>query len=358
MRLQASLLFLALMGLPSASRADSISDFIEQGHYKQAEAALRPQLEQNPNDPFANYLMSKLDIAYNRFDEALACAEKAVAADGNRVEYHAQLAEALGAKTGDPKVGMFQKLSFAKRLRQEAELTLKLDPKNKDANSDLLDFYLDAPGIAGGSKEKAKELATHVTQLDAAQGYLLQVQFARHEKRTAEIEQLYKQALQAAPSNYNAQVGLAGFYLDPERPQFPQAEEHARLALKIDPRRTAAFVVLATAAAKQGHWGDLDQLLADSGKNIPDDFGPYYQAGKAILLSGDGSQLARAESCFRKYLTQPPEGNSPDLAAAHWRLGLVLEKENRKDDARKELQTAVGLNPNFKEAQKDLKRLK
>jgi hypothetical protein len=51
MRLQASLLFLALMGLPSASRADSISDLIEQGHYKRAEAALRPQLEQNPNIP-------------------------------------------------------------------------------------------------------------------------------------------------------------------------------------------------------------------------------------------------------------------------------------------------------------------
>lgn len=85
---------------------------------------------------------------------------------------------------------------------------------------------------------------------------------------------------------------------------------------------------------------------------------PTIKPVKLFFFSGDGSQLARAESCFRKYVTQPPEGKSPDLAAAHWRLGLVLEKENRKDDARKELQTAVGLDPNFREAQKDLKRLK
>lgn len=86
--------------------------------------------------------------------------------------------------------------------------------------------------------------------------------------------------------------------------------------------------------------------------------GAIYFAASCYVFSGDGSQLTRAESCFRKYLTQPPEGNSPDLAAAHWRLGLVLEKENRKENARKQLQTAVGLDPNFKEAQKDLKRLK
>ena len=45
------------------------------------------------------------------------------------------------------------------------------------------------------------------------------------------------------------------------------------------------------------------------------------------------------------YLTQPPEVSSFDLAATHWRLGLVLEEENRKDDARRELQTAASLDP-------------
>jgi len=56
-----------------------------------------------------------------------------------------------------------------------------------------------------------------------------------------------------------------------------------------------------------------------------------------------------------KYLTQQePEGNTPPLAVAHWRLGLALEKQGKKQ----ELQIAVQMKPDLKEAQKDLKRLK
>ena len=91
MRSRISLLSLALIVLAPSPRADSLSDLLEQGHYKRAEAALRPQLQQNPNDPLANCLMSKVDIAFNRFDEAISHAEKAVSGDGNRVEYHAIL---------------------------------------------------------------------------------------------------------------------------------------------------------------------------------------------------------------------------------------------------------------------------
>ncbi len=45
-------------------------------------------------------------------------------------------------------------------------------------------------------------------------------------------------------------------------------------------------------------------------------------------------------------------------ADAHWRLGLVLEKESRKSEAVTEIQVAVNMKPDFPEAKKDLKRLK
>lgn len=360
MRLPTRLLFVPVIVLTfvKVTRPDSLSNLIEQGHYKRAESALRSLLQQNPGDPAANYLMSKVHIAFRRYDEAISCAEKAVSADSNRPEYHAQLAEALGSKTGDPKAGMFQKLSLAKRMRQEAELTLKSDPKNSDANSDLLDFFLDAPGMAGGSKDKARELAAHVTQIDPAQGYLLQIHFARHEKQPGEIEHLYQQAVQAAPNDYAAHIGLANFYLNQEKPRLLEAEQFARESLKIDPQRTAAYVVLAASAAKQGHLPELERVLGESEKAIPDDFSPHYQAAKVMFLGSDSSLLSRAESYFRKYLTEEPEAGSPPLSAAHWRLGLVLEKEGRKSDARTELETAVKLQPDFKDAQQDLKRLK
>jgi hypothetical protein len=53
-----------------------------------------------------------------------------------------------------------------------------------------------------------------------------------------------------------------------------------------------------------------------------------------------------------------PEAGEPPLAAAHWRLGQVLEKEGKKTDAIVEMEEAVRLQPDLKEAKEDLKRLK
>jgi hypothetical protein len=89
---------------------------------------------------------------------------------------------------------------------------------------------------------------------------------------------------------------------------------------------------------------------------VPDNFNTYYQAGR--VLQSRGVDLGRAERYFRKYLSQPPEGQMPAHAAAHWRLGLTLEKAGRKADALAAMQESVRQNPNFEQAQKDLKRLR
>jgi tetratricopeptide (TPR) repeat protein len=352
------LLTCALSATCASAATDLMFDLVDKGHYKRAEVLLRSQLERNTEDPLANCLMSKVDVGFGRYDEAISHAEKAVAADGNSGKYHAQLADALVSKLSSSSAGIFQKLSVARRFKKESDIALKLDPKNEDANQDLLEFDLEAPGIAGGGKDKARELADRVTKIDAKLGYYLQAQIAQHEKHSEEAVRFLKQILQTDPNHYNANVEVANLFLNQTPPNFVQAEEQARQALKIDPQRAAAYGVLAVLAARQAHWKDLDQFLSDSEKNVPDDFNPFYQAGKSLLLAGDASQLLRAESYFRRYLEQQPEAGTPNLAAAHWRLGLVLEKEGRKEDARAELQTAITLDPNLKEAQQDLKRLK
>jgi hypothetical protein len=53
-----------------------------------------------------------------------------------------------------------------------------------------------------------------------------------------------------------------------------------------------------------------------------------------------------------------PEGGEPHHAAAHWRLGLVLEKEGKKAEAIGEMEEALRAEPDFKEAKGDLKRLR
>jgi Tfp pilus assembly protein PilF len=347
----------ALLCFPLYAADDAPSDLIEAGHYKRARVVLAERLKTNPNDAAGYSQMSKVSEAFARWDDAIMQAEKAVSLDHKNAVFQAALADAVGSKLASAQLGTFEKLSLARRFRKEAELALHLDPNNVDANEDLMEFHLDAPGLVGGDKQKAAELADHMVKVNPVRGYLMKFEFASHEKHSAELEPLLQQAIQADPKNYFAHLQAANFYLSKGGSALKQAEEQARQGVQLYPDRAGAYIVLATVAVQQGRWKDLEAQLSDAQKAVPDDLAPFYQAAKAIFVSNQAAELPRAEKYLRTYLAQPPEGTEPSLAAAHWRLGLVLEKEGRKDQARQELQQAVSLDAGFEPARKDLKRL-
>jgi tetratricopeptide (TPR) repeat protein len=119
-------------------------------------------------------------------------------------------------------------------------------------------------------------------------------------------------------------------------------------------------MTLARLYAGQKRWKELDSILIESENKVADNLAPYFAAGHVLLVQGPvgGQDLARAERYFRKYLTQVPEAEMPTSAEAHWKLGLVLEKEGRKSEAASEVEAALGLNPNLEKAKVDLKRIK
>lgn len=149
---------------------------------------------------------------------------------------------------------------------------------------------------------------------------------------------------------------MLNVYLSPKTSKPEAAEQQARALLALDPHRADGYSGLALVYASADRLADLDALLADAEKAIPDNFGAFYQAGRVLLTQG--KELPRAERYLRKYLTQEPEAGTPGLAQAHWRLGQVLEKEGRKAEAVSELEQAVKLKPDLDEAKKDLKRLR
>ena len=114
--------------------------------------------------------------------------------------------------------------------------------------------------------------------------------------------------------------------------------------------------MLAIAYVSQQKWNDLDAILADGEKNVPDNLQPYFYAGR--MLAGSGADNARGERYMRHYLEEEPEPNASKPAFAHWRLGQLLEKEGRKGDAVAEYQKAAQMAPDNEPIQKDLKRLK
>ncbi len=352
------LILTAVLSVPLCAADPSTASLIEQGHYRRAQPILAERLKANPNDAQSWYEMSKVSSAFQHWDDAIQQAEKAVSLDHKSGEFQAALADAVVSKVGSSQAGMFAKMSLARRFRKEVDLALQLDPNNLDANSDLLEYYLEAPAMAGGSVQKAFEIADRMVRANPVRGYLLKLEIATHEKRAAsELEGLVQQAIHADPKLYYARTQAANFYISQGGAALAHAEEQAREAIRLDPSRIPGYTALATVYAQQGRWKELDATLADAQREVPDDLTPHYQAAKAILLNSQNQDLARAEKYLRTYLSQPPEGNEPGLAAGHWRLGLVLEKEGHKDQAKQELQQAVNLEPDFDQAKRDLKRL-
>jgi tetratricopeptide (TPR) repeat protein len=352
----ASLIGAALLGTLVHAREPSTAALIEDGHYKRARVILAERLKENSNDARSLCEMSKVAEAFGSWDEAISEAEKAVSLERKNAGFQAALADALGSKLSSAHLGVFAQASLARRFKKEAELALELDPTNVEANEDLMEFHLDAPALVGGDKKKAAELAERMVQANPVRGYLMKIEFATHEKNRGELESLFQQAIRAGPTNYYVRVEAANYYLEKGGAFLAQAEQHARQAIEINPSRIGAYITLAMLYAQQGRWKDLDSVLESSERAVSDDLTPFYQAAKSIFTGNRADELTHAEQYLRLYLSQPPEGNEPSAAAAHWRLGLILEKEGHKVLAREELHQAVSLDPAFEPAKQDLKR--
>ena len=55
-----------------------------------------------------------------------------------------------------------------KKVRTEFERAVELDPKNSEARADLAEFYIEAPSIVGGGKDKARAQAEALAGFDPA----------------------------------------------------------------------------------------------------------------------------------------------------------------------------------------------
>jgi len=345
-----------LGGIGQSSPADPPSPeaLIQAGHWKRARAQVDPLYKANPNDAELNYLMSQIDDAFGDLTGARELAEKSVALKSSESRYHRQLADVDGETA--QAASLFAKGGWAKKFKAEADSAAALDGKNLEARFDLLEYYLQAPRLMGGGKEKAAAMADEITKIDPAQGYLAQARLAQDRKDSTAQESWLLKAAAAKPNDHDILVAVAGFYLKPQ-PNFPQAENYARKAVVSDRGRVDGYALLAISLAFQSRWNDLETVLAQAEAKVPDDRVPYYRAGVTILTTANpgSEELSRAEVYFRKYLGAEPEGGEPPLAGAHWRLGEVLKKEGRKSEAKSELETALRLKPDLEGASKDLK---
>ncbi len=353
LRFRAVLLF-ALLTSTFAFSAEG-PGLLEQGHYRQLYSVAQERLNRDSHDAEALFWMSAIYDAFGEFDRAVDFARRATEAAPKSSEYHCQLADALGDQA--LKLGILGGgVPLARRMRHELDLSLQLDPGNIRCLKESMGLYEQAPVLVGGSKAKAREALQQIYRISQADGYLAEAALLQMQKRPLpEIEAYLRRAVQANPRFYRALIDLTSILASDSYRHYPEAEHFARQAIEADPGRAAAYVYLATIYAHQQRWSDLDAALAEAQRRVPDNSAPLYSAA-VVLLEGN-AELPRAERYLRQYLSREPEAGAPTHSNAHWKLGLVLEKQGRMADAANELRAAAAGNSNDPAFKKDFKRI-
>ncbi len=337
-----------------AAADPSLETLREAGRWKQVRSRVQPWLQKSPEDPNALLWMSQVKQAFGDIDGAYDLIVKAAKARPEDAAIQAQLAGAAGQKA--QAASLLSQLSYAREMKQAGEKALALNPKDADTASMMLQFYWMAPGIAGGDKDKARALAVQITGFDAVRGLLMQADLAAKEKKAAASEAFLKQAASQPGASAVALLSLANHYASQEPKRLEEALQLARRAVALEPGRASGHALLAAVLAVQARFPEMEAALAAAEKAVPENAYPLYAVARTLL--SEAKDLPRAEALLRRYLSREPEGGAPDHAAAHWRLGQVLEKQGRKAEAIAEMEAALKLKPSMKQPKEDLKRLK
>ena len=184
---------LALALLAGAAQADLLKDpqwqaWLDAGRSADLARAAQARARAQPDDDQAAVALALAAVDDNdgaRLEAAVpalqACADK---------RPQAICSYALGRVYGQQAMtaSVFKMPGLAAKTKEQFAKAVELDPQLFEARSGLTQFYLMAPGFAGGSTAKAKELATEVQPRQPEQAKLLRALLAMNDKDWAGAE--------------------------------------------------------------------------------------------------------------------------------------------------------------------------
>lgn len=315
------LFFILAAGLlavwPALASDDKVAEMIATGRADEALAALRGTIDASPNDAAAHNLRCRVYFSLGQWDRGIGDCEKAVALDPENSRFHLWLGRIYGEKAD--KSGFMSAASLAGKVRDHFEAAVRLDPNNVEARADLAEFYLEAPGIVGGGRDKAQQQADALLRLEPARGHWVNGRLAEKRKDFDGAEKEYRAAIEATHGSASNWLNLGLFYKHRERwDEMEQTLGHVRGA-PLD--RPDALV-------------DAADVLIRTQRNLPE----------AVLL-------------LRAYLSSSAKVEQAPLFKVHYLLGTADEKLGDRESAMAEYRSALDLAHEFQPAQQALQRV-
>lgn len=309
-----TLLLLFISSSLFAQTVDRAKTLWESKNLAEAKRLLTTVKKDNKEFAAAQYYLGRIAFDEKDYDAAEEYFEEAIDVNDKVAEYHTWYGNTLGTLAAD--ANLFKQAMLGPKMKSAWEKAVELDPKTVDARESLIQYYLQAPAIAGGSVDKAKEIANEIIKLKPAEGHRQLGNIYYKEKQYQEAEKEFIAMAKADPA-YTS--GLANYYIN------------------------------------QKQYDKAFALFEEALKKNPEDMMATYQIGKTSALSGQ--RLERGEACLKKYLTYQPQKNEPSHAGATMRLAQIMEKGGKKAEAKILYEVALKADATLKEAKEGLERV-
>ncbi len=307
-----------LLSLPFWLLGQSISidpnQLFNEKKYSQAEDLLAAHLKSNPDDIVVKELLADAFAYQEKWDEAIGLYKSLTRQDPENADYWYKYGGAMGLKALS-----VNKLSAFFMIDDIKEALLKsasLDSSHIEVRWALVEFYIQLPGVIGGSKKKALYYADELEDISKVDGYLAKGYIYEYDDNPKQAETYYKKAVMVGGS-VTCFSKLASFY-EKENPQKSietiekASEKHNRNALN-------------------------------------------YQLGKVCATYN--LQLEKGEKCLKKYISNFSVEDGVPLEWAYYNLAKIYRYKKDKTKALRWINKALMAQPKLEKFIKEREKI-
>lgn len=304
-----------LLVLPLLSFSQNLYQEAEENfkrkNFDKAKPVFEQVLKQHPNDKKTREYLGDIAAHQSDWDTALQHYKVLAEMQANDANYHFKYGAALGMKAISG--GRFRAISYIWDIKYALERAAELDPNHIETRWALIEYYIQLPGILGGSEKKAVEYADELSKISKVDGYLAKGHIAEFSNRFQDAERYYTKAIEVggSPHTYERLVKL---YEKNSRPI--KAIETAAKSLEIHKRNRL-----------------------------------NYQIGKICAEFKLKPEYGLA--CLNEYIANFSDQDEVPIAWAYYRLAQIYKNLGQKEIALSWIDKALLNNLEFEEAQKE-----
>jgi tetratricopeptide (TPR) repeat protein len=248
---------LLLLVLPVTAQVNSDVEqaigLFQARQYNAAKTLLEKALGTADRDGTIHYYLCRIHFALDSYDLAIEHCNIAVQLQNNQPDYYFWLGRSYGAMAAH--ANPLRQAALAPKVRKAFEKTVALDPTHVQGRVGLVNFYLRAPAIMGGSLDKAYAHMQILIRQDEIEGRLL---LARFYEKTQQLE-----AAEAEYRGLQQRYGQAGkadeiykqygdFLLRSRR--YEEAMQIFSTQVALFPTKAAAYEQLGDGYSTIGRW--------------------------------------------------------------------------------------------------------